>query len=86
MLHKNILDMNTNRKLEIERDFLIRTRELLKAQIGRDVNYERHNFLDVFTLDKINKLIDRMIDSELDYLVEETDEYFELCCKDHLKN
>ena len=79
------MDTNTNRKMKIERDFLIRTRELLKAQIGTDVNYEWHN-LDVFTLDKINKLIDRMIDNELDYLVEETDEYFELYCKDHLKN
>jgi hypothetical protein len=72
-------------KLKVELDFLIKSKDLLKEHFNDNVKKEGINY-DAFTIQKLNKLVDRMIDNEIDFLHDETDEYIDLYCTDHTNN
>lgn len=69
----------------IERSFLIKTKEFLKQQVEKQNNIDSRH-IDAFTFNKILNLIDRVFNNEVEFLHDEPDEYFELYLKDHLKN
>lgn len=74
-------EWNEKRKIEVEKNFLLKAKALLKERTRGS-----HIEADPFTRSKINVLIDRMIDNEIDFLLTEADVYFDLYCKDHLGN
>ena len=73
--------LKKSRNIDIERDFIIKTRALALEKLK-----DSSGTIDAFTIDKMKKLINRMIDNEIDFLYDETEEYLDLYCKDHLKN
>lgn len=74
-------EWNEKRKIEVEKTFLQQARILLKKR-----NQGSTDGIDAFTKSKVNVLIDRMIDTEIDFLLNESDVYLDLYCNDHLSN
>lgn len=72
-------------KFKVELDFLIKSKDLLKERFNENVKKEGINY-DAFTMQKLNKLVDRMIDNEIEFLHDETEEYLNLYCTDHTNN
>lgn len=72
-------------KFKVELDFLIKAREILKERFPNTIKTDSTQY-DAFTIQKLNKLVDRVIDNEIEFLHDEPEEYLELYCKDHANN
>ena len=72
----NKMDITKNNKMKNEINFIIKLKDLLIGQI------ENHNKFSLFEKSKSKKIVERLINNELDYLFENPEEYFELYISD----
>lgn len=72
-------------KIKIEQNFLRNTEEIIEGLLLK--HYSKNDYqLDAFTKAKINALVTRIFNQEVEYLHEDPTNYFELYGEDHLKN
>ncbi len=71
--------------IETEENYLFNAKMLLTVLLKEHFK-KRKNQITPFEQIKLTKLIDRMIEGEIDYLHDDPDCYFELYNQDHLNN
>lgn len=74
----------TKLQLDFESSFIAKKRALIFDLL--EEYYQKHPRVCAFEKAKTKKLLNRSFDSEIDFLFEESHEYFELYMQDHKEN
>ena len=72
------------KELNFESNYIAKQRVLIFTLLEQ--HYEQHPNICVFEKVKTKKLLNRSFDSEIDFLHEDSQEYFELFLSDHIGN
>jgi hypothetical protein len=79
-----MINTPTKKQLDFESGFIAKQRDLVFSLL--EEYYQKHPRVCAFEKAKTKKLFNRSFDSEIDFLYEESKEYFELYLQDHKEN